>query len=1048
MPLVPKADPPSNIVPSRVQTAARSEAVLSWLAEPLNRLGRHLEHPSYGAALGAFLSLLILFPLLWLSDGWYQRQLLARARSEAHVEVSLRANALDSAINRHLAHIQGLASFVRADADMPAFDARFSRYADELLVGADGVLAILAAPGGRIAHVHPAWQAGSFLGYDLIRDWRQVPEASRSSGVRQHVFGPTRYPQGAWSLVLQEEVLDERGRYWGHVSLLLDVQTLLQEADLTVTAGDLTFAIRNDSGGVIYGTSSVLGENPVISRIPIPGGYWDLLAAPEGSWMTVIREPLMVFRSAGLIIIGLLIGLTYLAIERQTRLMRLVADRTHELSQTNKRLERDLHERKRIEAALREREEQARSIFESVTDGLFINDLDGRLVDFNPAAAHMHGYSVEEFRQLQPPQFIHPDSIPLFEQYMDAIRAGNQFRTRAVDLRKDGTPFHIDVFGTPFTYRGRPATLAVVRDVTEEVEAFRLLEARVRERTQELTTLLDLGRNLAATHEVEPLFGQILDQLRVVVTYTGAAISELEEDSLVVKDYRGPLPREIIVARRFSTRYAVDHRIVHSHEPVLIDDVHGDSELAVAFRAALGEEFTELADGVRSWLGVPLIVKDQVIGMLALDHVEPNYYTESHAELAIGFANQVAVAIENTRLLDAEQVRRRQADTLLQVASVVASTLELEEVLYRILDQLRQVVHYDSGSVQLLRADEKRVEVVAGRHYQNLDRFIGMSFPLNDEHPNKLVIEYARPLNLVDAPEAYETFRETKYAHIRGWLGVPLRIQDRVVGMITLDRWQPGGFTPEEIKLASAFADLAALAMENARLYERAHELAAAEERNRLARDLHDSASQSLYSLTLFAEAARRAAQAGELSQVDSHLVRVRETAQQSLREMRLLVHQLRAPVLEELGLTGALQQRLDAVEKRSGVQAELASIGDQPLPPTVEDALFGIAQEALNNALKHAAATRVWVRVVRGTRFAELEVGDDGRGFDPDKADLSGGAGLVNMQERAQQLEGRLQLLSHPEGGTVIRVRIPLLKRIEPSLSEESTLWIKPSVF
>ncbi len=201
---------------------------------------------------------------------------------------------------------------------------------------------------------------------------------------------------------------------------------------------------------------------------------------------------------------------------------------------------------------------------------------------------------------------------------------------------------------------------------------------------------------------------------------------------------------------------------------------------------------------------------------------------------------------------------------------------------------------------------------------------------------------------------------------------------------------------------------------------------AALEERQRLARDLHDSVTQSLYSLTLLAEAARRWAAAGHLEQVETHLGRLGETAQQSLKEMRLLVYELRPAALEKDGLLGALQRRLDAVERRAGVDGRLRVEGSGDIPPHLEEALYRIAQEALNNALKHAGANKVTIRLHTAVDHITLEVSDNGRGFAPEQVG-SGGLGLVSIQERADRLGGHLSLTSQPGSGTAVRVDVPL---------------------
>lgn len=201
---------------------------------------------------------------------------------------------------------------------------------------------------------------------------------------------------------------------------------------------------------------------------------------------------------------------------------------------------------------------------------------------------------------------------------------------------------------------------------------------------------------------------------------------------------------------------------------------------------------------------------------------------------------------------------------------------------------------------------------------------------------------------------------------------------------------------------------------------------AALEERQRLARELHDSVTQSLYSLTLLAEAGRRMAAAGDLEKTGGFIGRLGETAQQALQEMRLLVFELRPLALETEGLVDALQHRLDAVEKRAGLQAQLRAGRLPDLPAPVEHGLYRIAQEALNNALKHAAATAVTVTLTAAVSGVELEIADNGRGFQPAELPDGGGLGLVSIRERAEALGGRAVIASQPGAGTRITVSVP----------------------
>jgi signal transduction histidine kinase len=256
-------------------------------------------------------------------------------------------------------------------------------------------------------------------------------------------------------------------------------------------------------------------------------------------------------------------------------------------------------------------------------------------------------------------------------------------------------------------------------------------------------------------------------------------------------------------------------------------------------------------------------------------------------------------------------------------------------------------------------------------------------------------------------------------------LAVPLIVADEVYGGLVLYYPEPRVFSGEDVELAVAFADQAALAIENASLHQQAEEAAILEERERLARDLHDSVTQSLYSITLLAEGWKRLERAGQLEESEDPLGELGEIAQQALKEMRLLVHELRPPDLEDVGLLGALRLRLGAVEKRAGVDARLVAGDVLDLPPQLEDCLYRIAIEALNNSLKHAAATEVVVSLQAAGDDVTLEIRDNGCGFDAGRMDEHGGVGLNSMRERAETRGGRLTIESAPGQGTKVQVRI-----------------------
>jgi signal transduction histidine kinase len=219
-------------------------------------------------------------------------------------------------------------------------------------------------------------------------------------------------------------------------------------------------------------------------------------------------------------------------------------------------------------------------------------------------------------------------------------------------------------------------------------------------------------------------------------------------------------------------------------------------------------------------------------------------------------------------------------------------------------------------------------------------------------------------------------------------------------------------------------------------------EKAITEERSRLAREMHDSVTQSLYSLTLFSHAARRMAEDIGDDRLGRQIGQIGTTAVKALKEMRLLVYELRPRVLKKEGLIRALRQRLEAVEGRSGVEARLMVDDLVRLPRSVEQELYRIANEALNNTLKHAAATSVVVYLRELDGRIELEVVDDGIGFEPDVMPDHGGMGLESIRERAERLGGKAIIRSAPGEGTSVKVTMNLeaepVEPAEPAVFQE----------
>ena len=373
---------------------------------------------------------------------------------------------------------------------------------------------------------------------------------------------------------------------------------------------------------------------------------------------------------------------------------------------------------------------------------------------------------------------------------------------------------------------------------------------------------------------------------------------------------------------------------------------------------------------------------------------------------------------------EALQKANNEISALYHVASVASASLDLDTILERSLDCVLGTMNSDKGLVHLWDEGDETLRLTAQQ---------GLSPELIaqiDEVPSGKgltgwVYTHGQPMLVPNLMLDSGTPPPIISSLNNSYVGVPMRAKGKVVGVFSVLGETGRQFRPDEVTLLTSIADQVGVAVENARLYQQAEQLAVMEERERLAHDLHDSVTQSLYSLTLLAEASRRLIRSGELERASEYITRLGETAQETLKEIRLLVYKLRPPALEREGLVGAIQQRLGAVERRAGVKAHLIASDTIQLSASHEEGLYRITQEALNNALKHARASSVMVRIVADNEHIELDVEDNGIGFDPGTVDRSEGMGLASMQERAKRLGGTMQVHSSPGQGTRISVRV-----------------------
>ncbi|HEX5193074.1 MAG TPA: GAF domain-containing sensor histidine kinase [Solirubrobacteraceae bacterium] len=359
----------------------------------------------------------------------------------------------------------------------------------------------------------------------------------------------------------------------------------------------------------------------------------------------------------------------------------------------------------------------------------------------------------------------------------------------------------------------------------------------------------------------------------------------------------------------------------------------------------------------------------------------------------------------------------------------VAAERSVEEVLQRLVDSARELAGARYAALGTPDgAGGFRRFLVSGMS----DELIASMGPLPRTHGMLGAMLQQREPYLTDDIHEDPRFRgwwPRQHPDMRSFLGVPIVARDRVIGAFYLtEKLDRDRFSDGDRELIELLAAHAAIAISNARLYERSRELTILSERNRLALELHDVVSQKLFSLNLAAETATTLLER-DPEQAADQLRRVRELGREALTELRALIMGLRPASLDRDGLAGALTKEVEMLRRVHAVDIGLVVEPSQPLD-AVDDRdadMLRIAEEALHNAIRHAAAERVTVTLSADQDETVLTVADDGVGFDPaDPAVRSRRLGLTSMEERARELGGRLVVRSAAGAGTTVTLTVP----------------------
>lgn len=552
------------------------------------------------------------------------------------------------------------------------------------------------------------------------------------------------------------------------------------------------------------------------------------------------------------------------------------------------------------------------------------------------------------------------------------------------------------------------------------------LDRQINERTRELTALYTITTVVSSSLDLEKTLAAALAKTLESLDGDAGGIHlwDSSKDFLRLNTHQGLNEDCVENLNRLSPQGSFLAPVVQNEKALLHQDL---------FMEQADTAVTLCDQGFRWLAAAPLIARGNVLGTLCIISHKQDDFSERSLELLGSIANQIGVAVENGYFYQAERLRAEQFQLINDVGQRFTSILDIGLVLNQVVELIQKTFGYYHVAIGLIEEDEVVYRVGFGPLWDDPSfDFHPARLKVGDEGLSGWVAGTGQPVLVPDVKEdpRYIWMHNSK---TRSELIVPITVKKHVIGVLDIQSDSLDNFDETDLAVMQALANQAGIAIENARLYEQAQQLAVVEERNRLARDLHDSVTQSVYSLTLLAEAGQRMIKAGDTLQVAANQQRLGEIAQQALQEMRLLVYELRPFDLKAIGLAAALEQRLEVVERRAGVEARLLIQEDLLLSKEIEESLYRITQEALNNALKHANATAVSVSITSLAGAVLLEVKDNGRGFETELVGSQGGLGLLTMQERAAQVNGRLRIVSSPGEGTTICAELP--KQVEESV-------------
>lgn len=560
---------------------------------------------------------------------------------------------------------------------------------------------------------------------------------------------------------------------------------------------------------------------------------------------------------------------------------------------------------------------------------------------------------------------------------------------------------------------------------------YQTLEEKINEKTIELTTLLNIQKALTTELHVDHVLQLIADEARRLTHTRLSTVYLLENGKLKLKVVSGD--REIMLPIGFEIPIegSLAGIALKTGSPLLVEDAKNTPEIFL--------EAVKISN-IKSMLIIPLLSGRETIGILSVSDKQDGKLGKEDERRLKMFSNISVIALDNARLYQKEQDRREEAEqgrriaeALRDILRILNSKLALPEVLHYIANQSRELLAASSTMIRKIDYEKNCVFTEASSNLpedfnviQELpyypggsDRILRENRPVAVSNLNESIGHYLDDPQELSEPQ--RAWAKVLLKYYQSQLIVPLIINDELYGTLTFYYQNRKEFSEENIHLALTLGTQVSLAIENARLRNQEREIAVAAERNRLARDLHDAVTQTLFSATLIAEVIPRLMEKNP-QEGKNRVEELRQLTRGALAEMRTLLLELRPSALKDASFTELLQQLSEALNGRSRIPVNLQIHGDCELPIDVKISIYRITQEALNNIAKHANASEVHIQAKLSPEHIHMKIQDDGKGMDQGEVQ-SHHLGLGIMNERASSIGARLEIESTTGSGTTIDI-------------------------